>query len=286
MLISCQLKTTKDQSHSTLHTLEKSDTVISEIKYDSSQAIQKELDDENQNPFVDFNQTVESSFLYDTVEEKYFSKFSIRFPDLQIHKKEKLNNSKCEMFGLFTTASGDYLKKVWVDTILSSDAVGEYTNTRVYLENKEDHWNNLKFLIDSKDGLFSSRKLPKLITTAMFEEKPDTWLHTSPKQIDSVWINFDNGNRYAVEYLTEVIFYDGAPYKRLKVIHDLTNKTKSHKLKKILWLGDLDGDGKLDIIEDRMHDIGGVYDIYLHLSSQATKEELIKTVAKKFQPGC
>ncbi len=266
--------------------IEVADTlIVDKVNTDSIHKIEQKLNSENNNPFANFTQAEGLPNLYGTIEKQYFSKFSIKIPNLQIHKKKDLNHNKRQMLGLFVIPDGgDYLKKVWVDTIY--DERDDRMYTRFYLENPEDKASNLKFLISSKEGLFKPGKLSKLITIGMLEEKPDEWLHEVPQKIDSAWINFENGNKYLVEYLTEIVFYDGGPYKRLKVIHDLTNQTESHKIIKILWAGDLDGDGKLDLIEDCMHEIGGAYEIYLHLSSEAEDGELIKTVAETSESAC
>lgn len=141
----------------------------------------------------------------------------------------------------------------------------------------------LTFVYD-QDTIYAPRALPALKYSKNFKEIKYEYI--AEIKSDSAWFTLGNGNDYMIEYLPQVVFYDGGPYKRLKIIHDINHKTKSHPLINILWLGDIDKDGKLDIVEDRVHEIGSGVKIYLHLSSRAKENQLTSTVAGIIEEGC
>ncbi|MFZ6743987.1 hypothetical protein ACO0LC_12215 [Undibacterium sp. JH2W] len=54
---------------------------------------------------------------------------------------------------------------------------------------------------------------------------------------------------------------------------------------RLIWIGDLDHDGKLDFIVDASNEYN-VTELHLYLSGQAAKGELLKLVSKRKSTGC
>lgn len=165
-----------------------------------------------------------------------------------------------------------------------TDGMEEDTMEQISIENHEDHY--IAFL-ESKDTIFKPGILPKV----NFKGEAPELLNNGgyipvPTKNDTNWFSIEGGHDYMIVLLTEVTYSDGGPYQRLKVIYDLTDGLESRKFSGIHWLGDLDRDGRVDVIENKASEIFEIYNVELHLSNPDTTGSMLKTVAKVRRTSC
>ncbi len=123
----------------------------------------------------------------------------------------------------------------------------------------------------SKDSIFKEQLLPILKKRTVN---------------DTLYVSIPNGHKYAIVDDEKVLYRDGMPLRNAKRIIDLTDHNISQIVSGIYWMGDLDNDGKLDIIEDTNLHVVIIFSYSLLLSSEADKGKLFKEVASIYRSGC
>lgn len=148
---------------------------------------------------------------------------------------------------------------------LIDDTDGDKTGTRVSVLGGEG---TLLFLLRSQNNIFSEGAVyPEIVDSGNLE----------------IGISMSVGEDNEITTTTEGLFYtDGIIVQRLSNVYpDSHGEGVS-----IVWAGDIDGDGKVDIIlDDQPHYAFKQY-YRLFLSSEATEDELVKEVAQFVTVSC
>jgi len=117
----------------------------------------------------------------------------------------------------------------------------------------------------------------------------------SLQMADTFNVNFTLGNEYYTLRTSKGLTKDGTKVAVLvlesnditQVIKQIYHSDRDDKdiIGNLLWAGDMDGDGKLDLYFDEFNEKGGTL-TELHLSSQAESDDLVKKVADFGLAGC
>ena len=76
-----------------------------------------------------------------------------------------------------------------------------------------------------------------------------------PTKNDTFWFSIEGGHDDMFVLLTEVTYSVGGQYWRLKVIYELTDGLESSEFSCLHWLGDLELEGWVEVVEIKVSEI-------------------------------
>lgn len=189
-------------------------------------------------------------------------------------------------YGLFRTDSGHVLEPVeiqarpWHDSML--DGPGDTTGIRISV----DHQLTPLFLIQSPDKLE-----PGIVTTYFEGNKfvyPGELIRLEGYVLTALGKLSDEEGRPPTEPLIldyQVKLYNSPNYGGSRQVLVEHGRAGAEDTPSLIWAGDLDRDGKLDLFMDIANHYAPRH-YALYLSSEAEGDDLVKLVAELFLRGC
>jgi len=205
-------------------------------------------------------------------------------PEIQIwttgplHATEIIGKTGEMWFGLYRDSLSFELRETRV-TVTDSQTVGGLYDRFVTV----DQPSSPLFLVRRVSGLYN-RPIRTVLATRTFVHPAES---KSLKFDDSTYYSFTAFGQ-VVDETVDVVIHDYSIQlrqgRRSQVIASF-NRIGSDKHPMILWVGDLDDDGKLDLLMDTATNYN-LIEYTLFLSSMATSGNLVKRVASFRRGGC
>ncbi len=173
-----------------------------------------------------------------------------------------------EWMGVFETDSGFELKSVELQLPWQSDPLEDWERPAGRRIRLPEETETPLFLVSSSEPVFTPGPLVTLIHTQFLRLPRST----------SITL-FAPGLAEARLYTTEEGLFLSCSEIQQHITDTYPGRNRSGEFVGVVWAGDLDGDGKVDLLIDDVDDSYHVYDWNLYLSTEASPDQLVGWVA-------